>query len=315
MQLFQNILYVSLGINDEVSGLKQALDLAGKNAAHLTILLLTPELPGNLADYREKFESAVIQDMQSALAKAADSLNIDTNAIDYSIMLDHDTKPAIRTIRTVLKHGHNLVIKEATTRQDNRGFRSIDMSLLRKCPCPVWLCRPIAKPHKDINLAVAIDPGDEEGEAVELSKQMLEMASTLSDSYSGYLQIVACWDYEYEAFLRHNPWAPVPEHKIQDALRLSQSEHRERLTTLTEKAGIPDGAHHQVNQLHGRPDTLIPQFVEDHDIDILVMGTLARTGIPGITIGNTAENILQTLSSFLLALKPSGFVTPVKAND
>jgi len=53
--------------------------------------------------------------------------------------------------------------------------------------------------------------------------------------------------------------------------------------------------------------------VENKNIDILVMGTVARTGIPGFVIGNTAENIVQKLSCSLMALKPRGFVSPVKA--
>ncbi|GAM59013.1 universal stress protein family 1 [Vibrio ishigakensis] len=44
----------------------------------------------------------------------------------------------------------------------------------------------------------------------------------------------------------------------------------------------------------------------------MVMGTLARTGIPGIVIGNTAENIVQAVSCSLVALKPPGFVSPVR---
>jgi nucleotide-binding universal stress UspA family protein len=43
------------------------------------------------------------------------------------------------------------------------------------------------------------------------------------------------------------------------------------------------------------------------------MGTVARTGISGFIIGNTAENILQKIDCSLLALKPQGFVSPVKA--
>ncbi|WP_421712475.1 universal stress protein [Aeromonas salmonicida] len=57
----------------------------------------------------------------------------------------------------------------------------------------------------------------------------------------------------------------------------------------------------------------MPQYVADHQIDILVMGTVARTGISGFFIGNTAENVVQKLECSLLALKPNGFVSPVMA--
>ena len=42
-----------------------------------------------------------------------------------------------------------------------------------------------------------------------------------------------------------------------------------------------------------------------------VAGTVARTGIPGLIMGNTAEAILEQLDCSVLAIKPPGFVTPV----
>lgn len=313
MKRFQHILYMSLGVNDETAGLRQALSLAINNSAKLTILVMTPKLPANLEDYREKFEAAVINDMRASVRDTAKTINIENDAVDPTITLEYNTTPATRTIQTVLRDGHDLVIKEAALQEDKKGFRAIDMDLLRKCPCPVWLCRRIDKPRQDINVAVAIDPDDEEKGASDLSKQMLSMAGTLADRCSGELQIVSCWNYEYEEFLRHNPWAPVPEDKIRQAVKNSQSDHLSALEKLIEQAGKADRKKNHIQQLRGSPDTLIPQFVEDKDIDILVMGTLARTGIPGFTIGNTAENIVQKLSCSLLALKPQSFVSPVKA--
>lgn len=69
----------------------------------------------------------------------------------------------------------------------------------------------------------------------------------------------------------------------------------------------------KVHHVRGTPDRIIPQYVADENIDVLVMGTVARTGIPGFIIGNTAENIVQKLGCSLLALKPNGFVSPVRA--
>ncbi len=49
--------------------------------------------------------------------------------------------------------------------------------------------------------------------------------------------------------------------------------------------------------------------------DIVVMGTVARTGISGFIIGNTAEAILSQIECSVVAVKPSGFVTPVRLNE
>jgi nucleotide-binding universal stress UspA family protein len=42
------------------------------------------------------------------------------------------------------------------------------------------------------------------------------------------------------------------------------------------------------------------------------MGTVGRSGIPGLFIGNTAEEVLQNARASILAVKPPSFVSPVK---
>jgi hypothetical protein len=41
------------------------------------------------------------------------------------------------------------------------------------------------------------------------------------------------------------------------------------------------------------------------------MGTIGRSGVPGLLIGNTAERMLSAVDCSILALKPEGFVSPV----
>ena len=41
------------------------------------------------------------------------------------------------------------------------------------------------------------------------------------------------------------------------------------------------------------------------------MGTLARTGISGLVMGNTAERLLPLLPCSVLAIKPEGFECPL----
>ncbi len=68
-----------------------------------------------------------------------------------------------------------------------------------------------------------------------------------------------------------------------------------------------------IHHIKGRPDLMIPPFIQNEKIDILVMVTVARTGIRDFIFGNTAENVVQNLPCSVMALKPNGFVSPVKA--
>ena len=61
----------------------------------------------------------------------------------------------------------------------------------------------------------------------------------------------------------------------------------------------------------GMAGKIIPTFARKLKIDLIVMGTVARTGIPGVFIGNTAESVLSQIDCSVLAVKPPEFVTPV----
>jgi len=52
-------------------------------------------------------------------------------------------------------------------------------------------------------------------------------------------------------------------------------------------------------------------MAQQHHLDLIVMGTVAMTGMPGFIIGNTAEAILQQVYCSVLAIKPEGFHSPV----
>ena len=64
--------------------------------------------------------------------------------------------------------------------------------------------------------------------------------------------------------------------------------------------------------VHGEARERIPELARELRADLLVMGTVCRTGVPGFFIGNKAENVLPHVDCSVLAVKPKGFVTPVK---
>ncbi len=58
----------------------------------------------------------------------------------------------------------------------------------------------------------------------------------------------------------------------------------------------------------GPADVLIPFTASKLNAVLTVIGTVARTGISGALIGNTAEVILDTLDSDVLVLKPDDII-------
>jgi nucleotide-binding universal stress UspA family protein len=71
----------------------------------------------------------------------------------------------------------------------------------------------------------------------------------------------------------------------------------------------------QRHLIKGWPRKEIPALAERLDVDLVVMGTVARTGVPGLLMGNTAETILNQIDCSVLAIKPPGFKTPVTLQE
>lgn len=92
---------------------------------------------------------------------------------------------------------------------------------------------------------------------------------------------------------------------------MNTREHWEPRPTYFPTPGKPSAA--GIHHIKGRPGLMVPSFIQNEKVDILVMGTVARTGIRAFVFGNTAENVVQNLPCSVMALKPNGFVSPVKA--
>jgi len=310
MQKFHNILFVSQGVADETDALKQALSIARNNKAELKALVVCPELPNEMAKYKDNYELSLKQQLQKLIQVAREATKVSEVDVPVKIELESGTAPAMRIIRYGLRNAHDLVIKETEPKEGDKGFKAMDMELLRKCPCPVWLSRAISKKHNEMRIVVAIDPENIAPEGHDLSLRLLKLSRSLADECNGELIIISCWDYVLEDSLRHSPWIKVGDDELTRVVNEAQNRHRTTLEGLIQKSGIAGKI--RVHHVRGDATEIIPQYVTDKNIDVLVMGTVARTGIPGFVIGNTAENIVQKLGCSLLALKPNGFISPIK---
>lgn len=311
MQEFRNILFVSNGVQDETKALVQALQLMDNHGAKFSILIVCPSFPDTLKEYRASYEESLIDKINKSVEAAKSSLEPKKRKISIHIEVNCGSAPDIRIIRHVLQHSHDLLIKSVDADNGSRGFKALDMGLLRKCPCALFLYRPFHHASDAIQIAVAIDPNDEERAGQELALRLLNISLLLRDNYSCSLKVISCWSFALEDYLRDNVWVNISKKELDKLIAEEKQTHKASLEALVKRSNLKDM--NPIELLKGRPEILIPTTITKEKIDILVMGTVARTGISGFIIGNTAENILQKIDCSLLALKPEGFVSPVKA--
>jgi nucleotide-binding universal stress UspA family protein len=190
------------------------------------------------------------------------------------------------------------------------------MHLLRKCPCPVWLMKPGENPnYANIVAAVDFDPWNPDTIEQPLNRQVLELAASLALSDFATLHLVHAWEAFAEETIKS--WSDQPVSDIMEYVKTERSHHQAGLERLAQMLSgqIGKQAYDFLKPLQHLPKgsarRVIPELARDVQADLVVMGTVARTGIPGLIIGNTAEAILDQITCSVLAVKPPGFVTPV----
>lgn len=307
MKLFKNILYVTEPAVDQSSAVERAITLAENNQSKLTIIDVFPpvaeEYRADTADYHQKALESLIAPFQKRLE------------IRLDVMMG---RPFLEVVRAVLRNGHDLVIKTAEDPDFlRRLFGSNDMHLLRKCPCPVWLMKPSEKSnYNTIMAAVDFDPLNPTALEQALNMEILELASSLALTDSAHLHIVHAWEALAERTMTMRgdiPYESIAKHVSQE-YTLHQKGLDRLIETMRDQVGA-DVYARLSPRLHlpkGPPKTMIATSSAGLSADLVVMGTVARTGISGLIIGNTAEAILDQLMCSVLAVKPPGFASPVK---
>jgi universal stress protein E len=62
----------------------------------------------------------------------------------------------------------------------------------------------------------------------------------------------------------------------------------------------------------GLPEDVIPYVAKEFKSELVVIGTVGRTGLSAALVGNTAEHVIDSLDCDVLALKPDGYKSPLE---
>jgi nucleotide-binding universal stress UspA family protein len=216
-------------------------------------------------------------------------------------------KPSLEILRQVARGRHDLVVKAARGRDHGRPtlFGSTGMHLVRKCPAPVWLTghRP---PRDRRGILAAVDPGPR-GDVYRraLALKVLRHAEGLASTLSVPLHV---------AHVVHFPGlARVRSHAGPDIERAAADEVEEArrvVTAIVDETLVRSPASIRVSL--GEPEVELSLLATALDVDVVVLGSVGRSGISGLLIGEMAEDLLARMAtSGVLCIKPDGFELPL----
>jgi len=314
MKRFKNIIFIFDPTIDQPVAVEHAKSLARENIARITIFSVVKAIPDN----KDLISNVISPEELLSLAINAHQEKLDELVTEMKQLGINATAkimtgtPFIEIIRQVLREKHDLVIIAAEGKGGlkERLFGSTSMHLMRKCPCPVWVVKQ-SENTKYGRILAAVDVSVEAPDTKQelLNPLILQLASSMALRENSEFHVVQVWSLFGEVYMEVR--GALSEKAIQNAGKELLHQYASKLKKLIASVGLNniDVRKHLVK----RDDTAdaIIELVNNTHIELLVMGTVCRTGIPGFFIGNTAEKVLNEVTCSVLTVKPHDFVTPI----
>jgi universal stress protein E len=302
---FSSILFSPLGKSDNAAAVDRVAELVAGNNARLTLYGVVPE-PSGLSRvlHPATFLDEVQQADRNAMKKRLSRWAARNPVPDVKTTVEAGNQ-ALSIINRVITNGHDLVV--VTTDEDREDQATI-RRLVRKCPCPVWIIRRTRARTQRVLAAVNPNPGE-----TELNRTVLELAASIVEQFGGELHLVHAWQLYGEATMRSSGFIRTTPAEIEQMLKREEVSHARALDELITHCSLQESPW-QIHLDKGPPEEVVRRVAEKSRINLLIMGTLARTGIPGVLIGNTAERILDEVKCSVIAVKPPGFVSPITSH-
>ena len=277
MQAIRSILVVVDPKHPELLALKRAQLIAGVTQSHLHLLHCSAK-----AEQKQWLD---------ALIEVVREQGYSVSGSQAWAGSPHQT-----VIEAQQTEGCALVIKQHIP--DNPLKKAIltpdDWKLLRYCPTPVLMTKTSEPWHSGAIIA-AVDAGNSDSEHRTLHDGIVSYAYDIAQLAQATAHILSAYPSPMLA-------AADPTFQLKETI---EAFYRLQCAELQKKYAISND---QLHLVEGPADAVIPQETTRLHAVLTIIGTVARTGISGALLGNTAEVILDTIESDILVFKPDNLL-------
>ncbi|MCA9084920.1 MAG: universal stress protein [Planctomycetaceae bacterium] len=287
---------------------RQAFHVAEAFSIPIELVCVLPEIaPGFFQDEKDAERVAASESTEAAEVLADLSNQYQEKAktrITVHSRVRHG-RPWIEILKAAGKDRQTLIL--CGTRDQNVVsrflFGSTGQKLLRNAPGPVWLVKPRIDDDKVLDVLAATDLG-------EVGKDVLHTAVALGQALNVHLNVMHVVDEDLD---RQMARVGASEEELtryrRETLDAAEAKLHEQLSQ-TDYRTVPSGV--QTHITEGSAHGCLLSAIKELDIDLLVMATLGRGGLPGMLLGNTAERLLPEVPCAVLVIKPDDFQCPIE---
>ena len=220
----------------------------------------------------------------------------------------------VEIIREAIGGQHDIVMKAASGNKTfkDRLFGNIAVKLLRECPCPVLIFKPSERKSFQ-KILVAVDPEIVSEEDTEIGnnsnpiyKDLLDISIIMARINKSHLSIFHSWFLPGETLFSSGRTRIEPE-KLNQMKILAEKIHTKKINAIVADYDLSD-IRHSIVVRKGDPSQMIIDYADKNGIDLIVMGTIGRSGLSGLLIGSTAEKVIDRVNCSVLKTNLTPFL-------
>jgi universal stress protein E len=221
-------------------------------------------------DHFAALKRAELARHEAWIEKVIETANLGGVDVTTEVEWDKDWRQAVA--RTTAEYSYDLIVK-AASRHSTAGrhlLKTSDWAVLRNSHCPILLVKreSIAPVQR---VLIAVNPNVEDPKHQQLIDDIIYIGKQITaERENSELHAVCAYTGEEDFTFP---------------------------TELAQLIGIDESRAHCVS---GSPDDVIVECANLLESELVVLGTVSRTGLGGLTKGNTAERALDRLASDVL---------------
>lgn len=184
-------------------------------------------------------------------------------------------------------------------------LNATDWNLIRFCPMPILFTSKT--PVVGRSVVAAVDLSSTQKENLDICRNVLSQGRMVASLLSSKLYLTHAYMYPNTAF----------GYLTDDssAVNLIKGFKENLLETSAELASEFEIPKEQVMVRPGMTTDVVNDVAREKDAGLIVISTVARTGLSGLFVGNTAERVLEHSNTDVLVVKQPDFFTPINLAD
>ena len=283
--------------DDVAVSLRRCIELAERAGGSIHVIDVTEPTPRWLLGARRK-DTAEVERLRERRALMERFVsNVRSGTVEFTVAA-RSGRRIVELVGELRQAGVDLVVLvSGDVSLSPTTAEAFANRVVRKSPVPVLVLRPLVSVGS--GTVIAVDVSDAEGSDALIDSIMTQgLRLTAADAP---ITVIHVLDLPVRA--------AVSDAAVAEAARSAVTTCRAKLERLV--ADHDRSGDVSVVVRVGRPVAEIAAVTQERRPELLVVGTVSRSGPAGLIVGNTAEALLREVACSVLAVKPADFRSPL----